>query len=303
MPVLLIDVDSTIPNIPLMKLSAYWRAKGEEVYLQTPQKETVIPDDIYFDRVYISVIFKRNRWLAEAYAHKYDDSIVDIGGSGYDLKKQLPDKIDLIFPDYDLYGAPYSQGFTTRGCIRHCSFCIVREKEGKFRRYQHPCDFHDPKRKAIMIMDNNWLADPAWFYNTSDWIIRRGLKVYEHGLDARLVDAGIAEQLRRMNVHEYHFALDNIKDAPLILPKLKMMMDAGVPLRSKGIVYVYCDGDHEFDSALARCKMLKGVGVKPYIMPNIDVPISPRVKRLKQWANAPQMFFTCDFEDYRPNKT
>ena len=132
MNVLLIDADSTIPNLALMKISAYHKSRGDNVGFNV----------INPDKVYCSIIFKKNRHIADGLRYFYPDADIDIGGSGYDLKKVLPDEIECMTPDYSLYPDNQSYyGFTTRGCIRHCPFCIVHDKEGRFRRlYATPED-------------------------------------------------------------------------------------------------------------------------------------------------------------------
>lgn len=125
MRVLLIDADSKIPNLALMKISAYHKSKGDVVGFNVSDPE----------KVYCSIIFKKNKHMADGLKFFFPDAELDIGGSGYDLKKRLPDEIECMTPDYSLYPDNDSYyGFTTRGCIRHCHFCIVHDKEGKFRR-------------------------------------------------------------------------------------------------------------------------------------------------------------------------
>lgn len=50
---------------------------------------------------------------------------VEVGGTGWDLKKRLPPEIENMKPDDTLYGIDYGMGFTSRGCIRNCKFCVV----------------------------------------------------------------------------------------------------------------------------------------------------------------------------------
>ena len=108
MNVLLVDVDSKIPNLALMKISAWHKAQGDNVgfAIENP------------DKVYISCVFKKNAGQAKGIARFYPSAEIDIGGSGIDLKKGLPEEIEMIKPDYDLYPSTYSQDYTTRGCGR-----------------------------------------------------------------------------------------------------------------------------------------------------------------------------------------
>jgi hypothetical protein len=66
--ILLVDADSTIPNLPLMKLATWHREQGHEVellkfnipyYPTKKKKEKVIPDT--HDLVYCSVVFQTVR--------------------------------------------------------------------------------------------------------------------------------------------------------------------------------------------------------------------------------------------------
>lgn len=72
MKVLLIDVDSTIPNLALMKISAYHKARGDEVGFN-------ISDP---DKIYASVIFKKNRHHVDGLRMFYPNAELDIGEIG-----------------------------------------------------------------------------------------------------------------------------------------------------------------------------------------------------------------------------
>jgi hypothetical protein len=107
----------------------------------------------------------------------YPDIPIDIGGSGYDLHKTLPDEIENLKPDYTLYPeSDYSIGFSSRVCFRKCHFCIVHEKEGQFRRVQHPQQWHNPEYNKIVFLDNNILTDKKWFMKVTNWCLEAVLK-------------------------------------------------------------------------------------------------------------------------------
>ena len=108
--VVLYDVDSKIPNLALMKLSAFYKSQGDHVILSTDI--SFLPGDIY----YASSIFHCERSLKriDALRALYNDNI-DIGGSGIDLGKRLRPEIESCFPDYSLYEhTDYAIGFLTR---------------------------------------------------------------------------------------------------------------------------------------------------------------------------------------------
>ena len=116
----LLAVDSNYPNLALMKLSAAHKANGDNV-------DWYNPFDTY-DIVYLSKIF--------SFTNDYQYPIVNAqlvkrGGTGYDYTTTLPVEIDSLQPDYSLYPSIDNRtayGFLTRGCIRHCKWCIVPKK-------------------------------------------------------------------------------------------------------------------------------------------------------------------------------
>jgi len=226
--ILLIDVDSKIPNFALMKISTYHKSLGGNVLLThgSQVKFTDIPD-----RIYASIIYKKNKHALDYILTQYPDLNIDIGGSGYDLTKELPDHIENMAPDYSLYPENDSSlGFSSRGCFRKCPFCIVHEKEGNFRRVQHPEEWYNPKFRKITFLDNNILADKEWFMQITDWCIARGLKVwFTQGLDIRLVDSEIAKRLFEIRNHHHMitFAWDNLADESTIREKIELLKQAG----------------------------------------------------------------------------
>lgn len=128
----LISVDSrNFPSIPLMKLSAWHKKQGDKVEWYNPFT--------HYDLVYKSKVFSDTA----DYCYPINADKVIRGGTGYAIhgaggehyRKEddpsLPDEIEHIYPDYDLYGIKdTAYGFLTRGCPRGCDFCIVAKKEG-----------------------------------------------------------------------------------------------------------------------------------------------------------------------------
>ena len=105
MKVLLMDLDVVrrrrpFPNLALMKLSAYHKMRGNEVYLNFPLQ--------WPDITYASCVFTWNR---EREPTVPVGGI--LGGSGFGHKAELPPEVEHTKPDYDLYaGVDFSLGFT-----------------------------------------------------------------------------------------------------------------------------------------------------------------------------------------------
>lgn len=290
MKALLIDVDSTIPNLALMHISTWRKSLGYETGFN-------IPDP---DEVWASVVFKANRHKVDGLPFYYPNAKIDIGGSGYDLRKQLPDEVDLMMPDYSIYPeCDYDLGFTTRGCDRGCYFCIVPRKEGRFKINQHPSEFHDPNHRKVVLMDNNILFDKDWFFEVTNWIIENGMKVdFNQGLDIRLMDRDIARRIKELSPIDYwHFAFDSMDYMNEVVEGIRMLKDAGVDIRHRTNWYVYLHDDKAYDDALERCNILRENNALPYIMVNRDATRTQRMTDLKRWTR-PQIFFSAPFEEY-----
>lgn len=294
--VLLIDVDSKIPNLALMKLSAWHKARGDLVGFN------VIDPDL----IYASVVFKKNRHLVDGLKLFYPDAEIKIGGSGYDLSARLPDEIERMRPDYGLYPEmDYSLGFTSRGCIRNCYFCIVPEKEGRYNwnRSMDPENWINPAFSKVKLLDNNWYADRDRFFETSNWFIDHGLAVdVTQGMDIRLLTPEIAAQLKRLKwCATLHFAFDDERYTQAVLDGIQMLKDAGIDTKNRCYFYVYCHNDDHYDSALARCRLLKEHHASAYVMFNMDEKRTTRIKHLQRWTARPWLFWSCDIDDYDPS--
>lgn len=162
----LIDVDGhNYPNLPLMKLSAYHKARGDSVEWYEPLLSG------HMDRVYMSKVFS----FTPDYEYFIDANEVIRGGTGYAITlengheiydktkdKPLEDEIEHIYPDYSIYPefSDTAYGFLTRGCPRGCGFCHVQAKEGKCSyKVADLAEFWRGQKK-IVLNDPNILACP-----------------------------------------------------------------------------------------------------------------------------------------------
>jgi hypothetical protein len=288
MKIRLIDFDSRIPNLALMKLSAWHKSRGDTVGFR-------IRDP---DKVYVSVIFSKNRAKSTVWKNKYPDIPAIFGGTGWDLTTTLPEEVELMKPDYDLYPSTFSQGYTTRGCIRNCGFCVVPEKEGKIRVVQHPSYFHDDRFDTCMIMDNNLFASPkTWQEKVFSWFLENDVKMRSpQGWDVRLLTPDRANTLYRLNhVGVIHFAWDNIEDEKRVFSAIELLKETGFDLKHEISFYVLCGYNTSFEQDLYRCQKLKEAGVQAYAM---RYTRSPKLNALARWTARPELFWSVEFSEY-----
>jgi hypothetical protein len=285
MRISLIDVDSKIPNLALMKISAYHKSKGNIVGFNLSDP----------DQVYVSCIFIKNRTQALGIAKLFSCPVIfGVSGINYD---KLPNEIEHIMPDYDLYPSEYSMGFTSRGCIRKCSFCIVPDKEGKIKINSDIYEFYDSRFSHIVLLDNNILALPDHFKTIAKQIMDNNLTVdFNQGLDIRLVDNDNIKLLSNLRVKPvYRFAFDNPQDEKIIVEKIKLLKEHGL----RGMFYVLVGFNTTLDQDIHRINVLNSLDQRVYIMRYESVRGKQPYTDLAHWVNGGQFQTIMDFKTYR----
>lgn len=299
MKVGLIDVDSHhFPNLALMKISAYHKARGDTVEWWWGFGE--------YDRVYMSKVFD------DSYTPDQPEPInakeVIKGGTGYGLDSALPYEIEHIAPDYSLYSdltEETAYGFLTRGCPNGCPFCIVSKKEG--RKSEKVADLREwwSGQKNIVLCDPNILACREHM-DLLEQLAASGAWVdINQGLDARLLTRENIEVLKAIKIKEVHFAWDLMKNSKRIIAGLNLWKRYGKKNRHGkwGTVYVLVNFNTTMAENLYRIYKLRDMGFDPYVM-IYSKPTAPQeIRYLQRWCNNKVIFRACpDFKDYNPKK-
>lgn len=282
----LIAIDGKIPNLALMKISSHHKTNGDDVDLIMPSLAG------NYDLVYASKIFSRSVMPA------LPESAI-IGGSGSrDIKRKLPNYIDNLCPDYTLYDMNYSLGYFTRGCIRDCDWCIVREKEGEISAYAKVDDFI--RHKKAVLLDNNVLAHPHGIEQI-EALARLGINTdFNQGLDARLIDAQMAKLLSRIKWSPYlRLACDTQASKHHIAVAVEHLRRAGATPRRYS---VYCLITNDIDDAMDRIAFLEGLKLGIFAQPYLDIEgkVKPSkiAKDLATWCNKPNLRKTIPFDKF-----
>ena len=286
----LIDVDGhNFPNLAIMKLAAYHKAQGDTVEWYR--------DERHYDIVYQSKVFD------DTYTPDIDfipqaDTVIK-GGTGYGLDNKLPDAVEHTMPDYSLYGiTDTAYGFLTRGCPRHCPFCVVGDKEGL--RSQKVADLSEfwSGQKHITLLDPNILACPDRMELLEQLINSRAYVNFSQGLDIRLMNDDIADMLGRMRVKCIHFAWDNPKQD--LTEDFKHFAEA---YRRKAhnykSVYILVNFNSTMEENLHRIYTVRDLGYDPYVMVYDKTHAPHEIKQFQRWANNRFVFAKCKtFEEY-----
>lgn len=298
----LIDVDGhNFPNLPLMKISAYHKSRGDSVEWYEPLFSG------HMDKVYMSKVFT----FTPDYPYCINADEIIKGGTGYsypDGGKELPDEIEHIYPDYQLYKDAFpdtAYGFLTRGCPRGCDFCIVGKKEGRYARKVADLSEFWNGQKNIVLLDANMFACKEW-KDLSVQLIESGAWVdFSQGCDIRLMTDEKAEYIKRMKIKQVHFAWDRYEDKEKIVPQFKRFKEITQWDYRKLGVYVLCNFNTTFEQDLDRVYTLRELGYNPYVMlyEKEKLPAGHRLKLLQRWVNNRIIFRSCKrFEEYDGRK-
>lgn len=299
----LIDVDGhNFPNLALMRISAYHKARGDQV-------EWWWSDFIHYDIVYMSKIFS-NAYTKDVPEPMNADKVIK-GGTGYCISlvdgvevfdkaknEELLPEIEKMFPDYSLYPQfDFAVSMTSRGCPRGCSFCHVAAKEGRCSiKVADVSDFWCGQKK-IEVLDPNITAcrdkrDLFRQYRETNAQI-----VFNQGLDIRLLSDDDIADINGMRIKDLHFAWDNPKDD--LEGKFRNFANGFRRKSNIGMVYCLTNFNSTMEENLYRIYTLRDMGYDPYVMV-YDKPHAPKeIKMLQRWCNNKIIFKSCKrFEDY-----
>ena len=205
--VLLVDVDSRLPNLALMKLSRHFKAQGRVVDLRRGVKSLPPVRTVLASCVFRTPASARRLELLR----RHYGSALQLGGSGVDLRLRLEPEIEALAPDYSIYPelGDRALGFLTRGCPFHCPFCVVPIKEGPPRQVSELDGLLQGRRKLILL-DDNLLAHPDALRLIEE-LVRRDLAVnFNQTLDLRLLTPEAAALLRRLHCANSAFTRRNL---------------------------------------------------------------------------------------------
>ena len=327
MRVAIIDADligrkkHRFPNLVCMKLSAYHKIGGADVFLKTDYDHLEL-----FDKVFISKVFTDT---------PIDDTILNLenvqyGGTGffYDTAPKLPDEIEHIYPDYHLYDewvaqqiqngvkpielkyyTDYSIGFMTRGCFRQCQFCVNRNYK-QVTPHSPLEEFHDVTRPKICLLDDNFFGLSCWRDLLKELQSTNKPFQFKQGLDERLLTDKKCQMLFKSKYDgDYIFAFDNIDDAELIECKLQMIRQY---TNKRVKFYVFCGFDRndnwDYDfwkqdilDLMARIEILMKYHALPYIMRFMrykESQYESLYNNIARWCNQPAFFTKKSFHEF-----
>lgn len=305
----LIDVDGHhFPNLALMRISSYHKARGDDV-------EWWWSDLIHYDVVYMSKVF------SDAYSPDMPEPMnadkVIKGGTGYAISlnadgkevfdktkhEDLPPEIEGCFPDYSIYPQyNFAVAMTSRGCPRGCTFCHVQSKEGcKSVKVADVSDFWKRGgQPEIRVLDPNITGCREKRELFRQYLDTGAVIDFTQGLDIRLLNSDDIDDINHMRLRTLHFAWDNPKDD--LGPKFREFAQR-FRRKNPGMVYILTNYDSTMEENLYRVYTLRDLGYDPYVM-IYNKPSAPvEIRRLQYWVNDKVIFKVVrKFEDFHPEQ-
>lgn len=193
--------------------------------------------------------------------------------------------------------------FTSRGCVRKCSFCAVWRIEGMIREID---DF--PIRP--IVCDNNLLGcSVAHFDKVIDRLKPLHDIDFNQGLDARLLTDHHASRLAELDCR-VRLAFDHVSTEQAFLTAYERLRKEKIP-KSRIRVYVLVGYNDTPEDALYRLRLVHNLGIEPnpmrynpldtlmrdsYVGPNwTDRELT---RYIRYWANL-RYFAAVPFEEFR----
>lgn len=276
----LYNLEPAIVNTAMMQVSTYHKLNNDDIYVYSP----LFHDE--YDKIYAFSIFD---YTDKCYVR--DDMIT--GGTGFDIKSKLPVEITKCEYDWSLYpDCDYSILWFSRGCIRNCPFCVVREKEGYIHSVE-PLNLN-PNGKYVKVMDNNFFANPNW-NDSVDYLLGLGQKIDMQGFDIRIFNESQGEALSQLKHHKaFKFAWDNPRDN--IDDKIELLLDYIKPsnLMCYVLIGYWSSPMEDYRRVMHLWEKYK---IHSFVMPYDK--FNRYQKDFSRWVNNKIEFKNCTWEEYQ----
>lgn len=306
MNVLLFQIDGKIPNLALMRLSAWHKSRGDSVTFSQSLRDLWFLQT-RFDKVYASSIFTRSKPKRDALAEKFPDiisggdgykpiwNLVNVGkGVGSSLKEVISNvEPDSIVPDYSIYPYfPNSIGYSQRGCRLDCGFCRMKTREGDARGVSSLRDIWRGAAypRNIYLLDNDFFGQAEW-RERLDEAKEEGFKVcFNQGINIRLINEEQASILSgvfycddQFKTRRLYTAWDNLGDEKVFKFGVDTLQRAGIPARHLMVyMLVGFKSGETLDEVMYRFEEIRALGCKPY--PMVFDPGRKDLKLFQAWV-------------------
>lgn len=201
----------------------------------------------------------------------------------------MPKNIEQVKPDYNLYTTDViyknikgimtketklkkaeiivnaGMGFTSRGCIRNCGFCLVPKKEGCFHHVSEIKDLLNPNSNVLILNDNNLTADPDCIGKLNEIKDRNLMVDINQGCDVRLMNDEIAKALSDVNhLRSLHYAWDLMGFENQVMDGIKVLLKHVKAWRH--MCFMLVGYNTTFEEDMYRFRKLEELQIRPLSM-------------------------------------
>lgn len=267
----LLNLEPKYRNLALEKIRLYHSQQGDDV------------EDYFalrrYEKVYCSSIFTFTK------KHIIPEGAI-CGGSGIDLSTTLPPEIEDVKPRLNF-------GYTTRGCIRNCPFCIVRRKEGYISIVGDLLDLWDGVGRLIRLLDNSISASYDHFLFICQQALENRITLdITQGIDHRTLTREMVDWMHRISHTEYHLAFDNPSYLSSVRTAIKLLQEGGI---NRSTWYVLVGFNTTLQEDLGRLNFLRDNNQNAYVQRyKMDRQYIP----LARWANQHHIFHGMSWEEF-----
>jgi hypothetical protein len=278
----LVQLDGKHPNLALMKLAHWHRARGHFVNVTRHIYPDLFEPERQYDVVYGSAIFQMSDVAMFRFRQQWPNGI--LAGTGTTNPLTVEQLIGEEYEHYDYSGYPCfaaSIGFTQRGCRMSRSsicqrFCVVPKKEGEPRPLNTIAQIWrgEPWPKKLLLLDNDFFGNPQWRERLSEIRDGRFRVCFSQGINARLINDEAAEALAtiqyrntQFNERKLYTAWDNIGEEKVFFNGVEKLGRAGIPpTQLMAYMLIGCDENETWDRIWYRFNKMVAYGIEPYPM-------------------------------------
>jgi hypothetical protein len=290
MQVLLVEpyYERKYPPLGLMKLSTWYKQRGDEVLYHRGQSWIGMDNNFNPDEILITSLFT---WdldevvsTVNSFKHRFPCAKIMIGGVGASAVPRYVEKrtgirphigflpeVDRCIPDYlmsdETRRLEESMIFTTRGCAHKCQYCIVKTIEPEYSTINNWERAIDESKPRIVVFDNNLLAADKNHVESVFDALERTNKWFDinSGFDVFLFKKEHAERIADLKIKPIRFAFDKMTQEKALLKSIKYCKDVGINPDSIR-VYVLYNYEDTIEEARYRAEAVIKLGCKPFVM-------------------------------------
>lgn len=243
------------PPLGLLKLAAYHKMLGDTVeFIRGLEPARHQPGRIYVTSLFTYAWRPVHRAIS-FYRGLYRQTPIILGGiyatliqeharlSGAEVYPGLNMDVEGLLPDYSLVlKFKASILISSRGCIRHCPFCaapVLEPFDPRVTGLKSVGHLLHPGYKKAIFWDNNFLANPHWRNIVSELKERHLAVDFNQGLDGRLINEEVAEELRGLKLEPIRLAYDTPEQRKLVRRAISLLEKAGFSKRQMIIYMMY----------------------------------------------------------------